>query len=98
MNVFDFGFTWMAHAQGGFKELNPLVEPMLSGSWGAVAAYKASMTMVGTLILISLRRHGVAELACWFLMTTYAYVALRWYLFFTASIAEPTTFIGEMLF
>lgn len=99
LNAFDYGFTWAAHEHVDFVELNPFAAPLMSGSWVLVALYKAGMTLVGTLILISLGRYAVAERACWFLLIVYAYVSVRWYVYFhtVAEDAVPSGVVALLM-
>ncbi len=80
--VFDLGFTLFEQGSAQFIELNPLAAKLMGGSAAAVMVFKFSLLGVGTLILLGLRRHSVAELACWFLLATKVYLALRWFSYY----------------
>ncbi len=80
--VFDLGYTLAESGTADFTELNPVAAKLLNGPPTAVIAYKFALLSVGTLILLALRRHAIAELACWFLFVAELYVAVRWYGYF----------------
>lgn len=81
LNAFDLGFTLFAHRFGFFTELNPVAARMLDSAH-LLAAYKGGLLVAGSAILLSLRRHAIAELGCWFLLASYVYVACRWYVYY----------------
>lgn len=80
--VFDLGYTLAEFGTADFFEMNPLAAKLLGGSPHAVMAFKFGLLGFGTLILLGLRRHAIAELACWFLFVSKLYVAVRWYGYF----------------
>jgi hypothetical protein len=80
--VFDLGFTLFERDSPEFVELNPVAAHVLSGPTHGVMAYKFGLLGLGTLILLPLRRHAVAELACWFLFVAQVYLAVRWYAYY----------------
>ncbi len=80
--IFDLGFTLAEWGTADFVEMNPLAARLLAGSAHLVVAFKFGLLGIGTVILLALRRHGLAELACWFLLVSKVYVALRWYSYF----------------
>ncbi len=80
--VFDLGFTLFERETPEFVELNPVAARVLSGSAQGVMVYKFGLLALGTLILLPLRRHAVAELACWFLFVAQVYLAVRWYAYY----------------
>jgi hypothetical protein len=82
LNGFDLFFTLLASAHGHFVEMNPVAARLLSGPQLVVIAYKAGLVLAGCSILLALRRHAVAELACWFLLAANVYVAARWSLYY----------------
>ncbi len=82
INAFDLGFTLVETVRGHFVEMNPIAARMLGGPVYAVVAYKAGLVGAGTVILLWLRRHSVAELTCWFLLAAHVYLAVRWYVYF----------------
>lgn len=82
LNVFDLGFTLHQARSEHFVEKNPLAARLLDAPPAALFVYKFSLLTVGTVILVILRRHAVAELACWFLLAAYFYVAVRWFVYY----------------
>jgi hypothetical protein len=88
--VFDLGYTLAESGTADFTELNPVAARLLGGPASAVIAYKFALLGVGTLILLGLRRHAIAELACWFLFVAELYVALRWYGYFDCLLEAGT--------
>ncbi len=82
ISVFDLGFTVGQWGMMEFQELNPLAARLLDGPVHGIAAFKFGFLTSGTIILLALRRHSVAELACWFLLATKVYIAIRWFAYF----------------
>lgn len=82
LSVFDLWFTLQEAQSHYFIEMNPIAARLLSSPAHALVAYKLVLLMIGTLILTFLRRHAVAELACWFLLSSCFYVAVRWYAYY----------------
>ncbi len=82
ISVFDLGFTVGQWGMIEFHELNPLAARLLDGPVHGIAAFKFGFLTSGTIILLALRRHSVAELACWFLLATKVYIAIRWFAYF----------------
>lgn len=82
LSFFDLGFTLAESVSGHFVEMNPVAAVLLDEPAYVLTAYKVSLLGLGTTILLSLRRHSVAELGCWFLLSTYFYVAVRWYTYY----------------
>ncbi len=80
--VFDFYFTLSEWGQAHFIEMNPLAVYLLSKSPHLVAWFKFGLLGLGTVILLSLRRHRVAEYACWFLLAAELYLAVRWFAYY----------------
>ena len=89
LNMFDLGFTIVAHVYGHFTELNPIAASMLSGPWYHLATFKFVTLAAGTIILLMLARHKVAELGSWLLLATYVFVAARWYRYFDDMLDDP---------
>ena len=89
LNGFDLGFTIVAHAYGHFTELNPIAAGMLSQPWYYVTAFKFISLSGGSIILLMLCRHKVAELGSWLLLTAYLFVAIRWYDYFHRMLDDP---------
>jgi hypothetical protein len=80
--VFDLGFTLSESGTRMFVELNPFAAHLLGGSASLVIAYKFGLLSLGTVILLWLRKHFIAELGCWFLLAAKVYLALRWLSYF----------------
>lgn len=80
--VFDFYFTLSEWGQAHFIEMNPLAVYLLSKSPHLVAWFKFGLLGLGTVILLGLRRHRVAEYACWFLLAAEIYLAVRWFVYY----------------
>ena len=79
INVFDLGYTLLESLHSGFIEMNPVAAKLLSASPQVLVSYKTGLLAISSAILLVYRRHRVAELACWFLLTAYVYVAIRWW-------------------
>lgn len=88
ISIFDLGFTLAEWGTPDFVESNPLAVSLLKGPSWAVGAFKFGLLTVGTAILLLLRRHSVAELACWFLLATKLYVAVRWFAYFDCLVRD----------
>jgi hypothetical protein len=82
IGVFDFVFTLLEFGTHGFVELNPLAARLLAGPDYVVAVFKFGLLGFGTVILLALRRRAITELACWLLLGTKVYVAIRWYMYY----------------
>ncbi|MBU0641092.1 MAG: hypothetical protein KKB50_19710 [Planctomycetes bacterium] len=82
LNLADLGFTVVESSGGHFVEMNPVAAKLLSGPLNTILLYKFGLLGIGTAILLLLRRHSVAELACWFLLAAYSYVGVRWYVYY----------------
>ncbi len=94
LSLFDLGFTLLESDRGHFVEMNPIAAKLLDGPAAAVIAYKVGLVGVGTIILVALRRHSVAELGCWFLFAANTYVAVRWYVYYGCTLTgDPNRFI-----
>lgn len=88
LNLFDLHCTLSEAEQCHFVEMNPIAAKLMESPWWVLAAYKCALVGFGTAILIFLRKHSVAELGAWFLLTTYAYVGVRWYVYFECLYAD----------
>lgn len=82
LNAFDLAYTMGEAGRSGFVELNPLAAPLLH-SPHLLIAYKCSLVLLGSILLLATAWHSATEWACWFLLATYAYVGLRWTIYFT---------------
>lgn len=80
--IFDLGFTLSEWGSADFAEMNPLAVRVLSTSPAHVIVFKFGLLSFGSAILLAVRCHAVAELACWFLLTSKIYVAIRWYCYY----------------
>ncbi len=89
LSGFDLGFTMVAHAYGHFTELNPIAADMLSQPWYHVTGFKFISLSAGSVILLMLSRHKIAELGSWLLLAAYVFVALRWYDYFHGMLDDP---------
>ena len=89
LNAFDLGFTLHQAPSIHFVEMNPLAAQLLDAPPAALFMYKFSLVGAGTVILVSLRRHAVSELACWFLLAAYFYVTARWFVYYEHAMAIP---------
>ena len=88
LNLFDLGFTLHQARSLHFKEMNPVAARLLHQP-PALLAYKFLLLGTGSGILIWLRRHPVAELACWLLLASNFYVAVRWHVYYERLLALP---------
>lgn len=77
--MFDLGYTLMEWHSPNFVELNPLAARLHDQPGHVLALFKLAFLGTGTVILLALRRHTVAELACWFLLATKVYLGVRWF-------------------
>ncbi len=82
LNAFDLAYTMNEVGRHGFVELNPLAAGLLHAP-GLLIAYKLTLVLIGSALLLATACHSTAEWACWFLLATYAYVGLRWTIYFT---------------
>ncbi|MGE0481127.1 MAG: DUF5658 family protein [Phycisphaerae bacterium] len=82
LNIFDLGFTIAESVHGHFVEVNPIAARLLGGPTWLLALYKFSLITFGTVILLSLRKHRIAEWGAWFLFATYLYVGVRWFVYY----------------
>lgn len=82
VSVFDFYFTLSEWGQVRFVESNPLAAYILTASPHLASWFKFGLLTLGTCILLWLRRHSVAELACWMLLAVEIYLGIRWFVYF----------------
>ena len=87
LSAFDLGFTLHQAPAKYFTEMNPVAALLLDGPPVVVVVYKFGLLGVGSAILYWLRRHSIAELACWFLLTACFYVTVRWYVYYRGVLA-----------
>ncbi len=93
VGVFDLGFTLSEWGSQHFIESNPLAAHLLHGPESFVMAFKFGLLGFGTIIMLTIRKHAVAELACWFMLTCQVYVAARWYAYFNCVLNDTTTLL-----
>lgn len=75
----DLLFTLWADRYTPFSELNPWASTLLAQHRVLVlATAKVCLTVLGTLILWSLRRHLSAEFALWIVVAVYVALMFRW--------------------
>jgi len=82
INIFDLGYTLAEAKRLTFVEANPVAAQLIRGPAHALIAYKTILVVIGSTILLTFRRHRVAELTCWFMLATYTFVAVRWCLYY----------------
>ena len=95
LNIADLGFTIQESDQRLFLELNPVAANMLKCPPIVLIAYKVTLVLVASAILIRLRRHRVVELSCWFLLAVYGYVGIRWNIYYgdlAIAMSDPAVF------
>lgn len=81
LNLIDLALTILAVSLGGFDELNPLASPLLDSS-GHLIAFKIAMVSPALFTFLLLRRHRLTEVSCWMLSLVYAYLSVRWIIFY----------------
>lgn len=97
ISVFDLGYTLADQGTSEFVELNPIAAVLLNGPTHVITAFKFGLLGLSTAILLALRRHTIAELACWFLLAAKLYVAIRWLLYFDCLVkGRGNIFIGSV--
>lgn len=77
LSVFDLFATIFTNASGGFEELNPLGDSLLSNTYG-LSAFKIAATFVGTSILWLGRQYAGIQKAAWWMCLTLSIVTIRW--------------------
>lgn len=100
LNVADLSFTIQESDQRLFRELNPVAAKIIQWPPIALVAYKLSLVVVASTILIRLRRQRVVELSCWFLLAVYGYVGMRWNIYYgelTVAMSDPAVFCVETM-
>jgi hypothetical protein len=100
INVFDLGYTLLESLHGDFVERNPVAARLMGTSPAVLVSYKTALLMISSAILLIFRRHRVAELGCWFLLTTYLYVAICWVVYYEhrlTTLQDPTVNADALL-
>lgn len=95
LNIADLSFTLQEADQRLFRELNPVAAHIIHGPPVLLIAYKLTLVVMASSILIRLRRHRVVELSCWFLLAVYGYVGIRWNIYYgdlTIAMSDPAVF------
>lgn len=78
LNVFDLQYTLIESPHQHFVEMNPVAARLLDRPPVFLVTYKTALVLVGSVILLKLRRYGAAEVGCWCVLAAYAMVALCW--------------------
>jgi Domain of unknown function (DUF5658) len=84
LNLADLGFTSLLVPTRSFVELNPLADSLLD-SLPRLIVVKSALIGGGTLLLLALWRHKIAQLASWGTAVTYVFAALWWVMYFHAA-------------
>ena len=82
LNVFDLGYTLLESTRHQFVEMNPVAAPLIDAPARLLVAYKATLVVIGSALLLMFARHSTTEWACWFLLATYVYVGIRWSIYY----------------
>lgn len=83
LNVFDLGYTLLESTRHQFVEMNPVAARLIDAPPSALVTYKATLVVIGSVLLLIFSWHSTAEWACWFLLATYLYVGIRWTLYYS---------------
>ncbi|MBW7905522.1 MAG: DUF5658 family protein [Phycisphaerae bacterium] len=83
LNLFDLGSTLSESRRHFFEELNPVASAILHLPAYVLVSYKAGLVLIGSVILLWLRRRHVAEMAAWLVFSAYVGVTLRWAAYYT---------------
>jgi hypothetical protein len=83
LNLFDLGSTLSESRRHFFEELNPVASAILHLPAYVLVSYKAGLVLIGSMILLWLRRRHVAEMAAWLVFSAYVGVTLRWAAYYT---------------
>jgi hypothetical protein len=86
LNLADLAFTSLLVPTRSFVELNPLADSLL-GSLPALILVKIALVAGGTLLLLTLWRHKIAQLASWGTAVTYVFAAMWWVMYFHAAMS-----------
>lgn len=77
LNAFDLGCTLLAVQAGGFWELNPVAERLVS-SVGHMVVFKTSLIAAGAAILFIFRTYRFTQNAAWWVCIFHMVLMLRW--------------------
>jgi hypothetical protein len=100
ISVLDLGYTLLESLNSGFVELNPVAAGLIGGSTATLVSYKLTLLLISTTVLLICRRHRVAELGCWLLLSVYVYVALCWCSYYElrlASFSDPAINVDPII-
>ena len=78
LNGFDLSFTILSHQQGMLQEENPLARHMLQYGIASIVLFKVGLVLVGSYPLLRFRQARITELGTYFILATYAFLAIRW--------------------
>jgi hypothetical protein len=84
LNLADLGFTSLLVPTRSFVELNPFADTLLD-SLPMLILVKSALIGGGTLLLLALWRHKIAQLASWGTAVTYVFAAMWWVMYFHAA-------------
>lgn len=93
----DLIFTLSESSHHHFTELNPLAATLLDFPAALLAAYKFSLLVFGTSLLVMLRRHRASETGCWMLVVAYMLLALRWIVYYQGLYSTRDNLIVTLL-
>lgn len=80
LSALDLVWTLLAAQAGQIRELNPLGSQWIDDPQ-ALLAFKTAATLVGCGLLLTLRRHHLAQLAAWWLCLLCTVLTFRWVVF-----------------
>ncbi len=86
LNLADLGFTSLLVPTRSFVELNPFADSLMS-SLPMLILVKLALIGGGTLLLLLLWRHKVAQLASWGTAVTYVFAAMWWVMYFHTALS-----------
>ncbi len=81
LNLADLAFTSFLVPTRSFVELNPLADTLMN-SLPMLILVKSTLIGGGTLLLLLLWRHKIAQLASWGTAVTYVFAAMWWVMYF----------------
>jgi hypothetical protein len=84
LNLADLGFTSFLVPTRSFVELNPFADSLID-SLPMLILVKSALIGGGTLLLLALWRHKIAQLASWGTAVTYVFAAMWWVIYFHAA-------------
>jgi hypothetical protein len=84
LNLADLGFTSFLVPTRSFVELNPFADSLID-SLPMLIFVKSALIGGGTLLLLALWRHKIAQLASWGTAVTYVFAVMWWVMYFHAA-------------